>query len=207
MTARNKRTSSTVCTVCRHPDRPRIELTRLAGASLDSIAAKFGIGRDAVWRHMRDHVTEDERALYLADVPVKEMAERAAAESLSLLDYLGLVRSTLVQQMIAAASVNDRHATAALSGRVVDVLREIGKLTGELQRFAPATSVTNNTLILNSPVFTQLEAMLLDRLGAFPEALRAVVDGLHELELEAGAPARTTPVLSARAEQGAAHAA
>jgi predicted ArsR family transcriptional regulator len=66
----------------------RIEATRVAGASLDNIAAKFGISRDALRRHMHAHVPEDLRAQYLADVPVKELAQRASAEGLrSLPEY------------------------------------------------------------------------------------------------------------------------
>jgi len=72
-TLRPKRTSKKgpPCTVCKHVDRARIEATRIAGASLDSIAAKFSIGRDALWRHMARHVSEDLKAQYIADVPVK----------------------------------------------------------------------------------------------------------------------------------------
>src|SRR6266849_5079886 len=106
------------CTICRHPERARIELARVSGVSLDSIAESFGVQRNAVWRHMGNHVTDADRAIYLADVDLKGLAERANAESLSLLDYLAIVRSTLLQQMQMSAGLNDRSATAALAGRL-----------------------------------------------------------------------------------------
>src|SRR6267143_1501198 len=70
-----KRTSlrkGAVCLICRHEHRVLIEQTRIAGASLDNIARKFGVSRDAVWRHMARHVPEDLRAEYLAGVSIKE---------------------------------------------------------------------------------------------------------------------------------------
>jgi hypothetical protein len=92
------------CLVCSHIERARIELARVSGVSLDSIAESFGVKRSAIWRHMTNHVSDADRALYLADVDLKGLAERANAESLSLLDYLAIVRSTLLQQMQMAAN-------------------------------------------------------------------------------------------------------
>jgi hypothetical protein len=106
------------CTVCSHPERHLIEMARVAGASFSAIGEKFKIHRDAVFRHCRDHLDETARASYLADIPLTELAERANKESLSLIDYLALVRSTVLQQMLVASGVNDGHRTysqAALS--------------------------------------------------------------------------------------------
>jgi hypothetical protein len=61
-----------VCSICKHEHRVLIEQTRIAGASLDSISAKYGVSRDFVFRHMRTHVSEDLKAEYLADPPAAE---------------------------------------------------------------------------------------------------------------------------------------
>jgi hypothetical protein len=113
-----KRTSlrrGPVCTICKHENRVLIEQTRIAGASLDSIALKFGCSRDAVHRHMANHVSQDLLAQYLADAPIKELAQKAA-EGMSVLQYLSLIRSTLMNEFQLAAAVHDRHATSALAG-------------------------------------------------------------------------------------------
>lgn len=158
-------------------------MARLAGASLDTVAAKFECSRDSVWRHMDKHVDDDRRAMLVADVPLKELADRAAEEGVSLLDYFAVIRSTLMTQMLAAASVHDRHATAVLAGRAVEALREIGKLTGEILRSAPIGNVTNNTMVfMASPAFASLERMLVEKLAPHPEALKAVLEGLRSLE-------------------------
>lgn len=158
-TARSKFKSKKgpACTICGHPERARIEATRIAGASLDNIAAKYTIGRDALWRHMARHVPEDVRAQYLADVPIKELAARASAEGVSLLDYFAIVRGVLLQQFQLAASVKDKNGTAVLAGRLTEVLREIGRITGELMRSPAVQNVTTTINFVNSPIFVDLQ--------------------------------------------------
>jgi hypothetical protein len=194
-----KRTSlrkGSVCSICRHENRVLIEATRIAGASLDSIALKFGCHRDAVHRHMRNHVPEDLRAEYLAAVPLKELAAKAAAEGMSVLQYLSIVRSTLMNAFQLAANVGDRNGTAILAGRLNETLRTIGQLSGELGDMAlRSITVNGNINILNNPVFANLQANLLRALAPYPDARNAVVAALRAMdapvdELTASAAAR-----------------
>ncbi len=167
-------------------------MARLAGASLDSIATKFECSRDVVWRHCSKHIDDDRRAMLIADTPMRELADRAAEEGVSLIDYLGIVRSTVMSQLLAAAAVNDRHATAVLAGRSVEVLRELGRFTGEILKSAPVGNITNNTMIfMASPAFANLERMLIERLTPHPEALKAVLEGLQSLQ---GGPDNSPPM-------------
>ena len=53
------------CAVCKHPERTRIEALHCAGVSLDKIGAKFDLHRDAIWRHVHRHMTDEQRATYL----------------------------------------------------------------------------------------------------------------------------------------------
>jgi hypothetical protein len=172
------------CKVCSHPERHLIEQLRVAGCSLDSIAAKFpGVLRDSIHRHMHAHVSEAAKAVYLADIPLAEVAERAAKEGGSILNYFSLIRSAVFQQLMLASSVNDGHRVAVLAGRATEVLREIGKVTGELSAIGSLTvNNINNVAFVNSPTFARLEEMLIARLQAYPDALRAVVAGLRGLE-------------------------
>jgi hypothetical protein len=185
------------CTICRHPERARIELARVSGVSLDSIAESFGVKRSSIWRHMTDHVSDNDRAQYLCDVDLKNVAERANAESLSLLDYLAIVRSTLLQQMQMAAGLNDRSGTAALAGRLNETLKLLASLTGELLRLNPHTINHNVTVFMSSPLYIELEQMLIATLSDHPAALSKVVDGLRQLEERAPAPEYTAAALAA----------
>ena len=87
------------CLVCQHKDRVRLEASRIAGVSLDNLARKFAVSRDSIFRHMRDHVDDDLRAQYLLEVPIRDLAEAAAAENVSVLEYLSIVRATLLRQL------------------------------------------------------------------------------------------------------------
>lgn len=162
-------------------------MLRLAGASLESLAERFSLGstipagRDRLWRHMRDHVTADHRAALLADVPLSELAEKAAAQNASLLDHLNIVRMNLMTLFLSAAGAGEHKAAALVSGRLLECLRDQGQLTGELLRHGPVTNF-NTFNIIASPQFAQLQAMLVDVLRPHPEALQAVVAGLRDLE-------------------------
>ena len=124
----------------------------------------------------------------MADVPLKELADRAAEAGVSLLDHFAIVRSTLMTQMLGAASVGDRSGTANLAGKAIDVLDKIGRLTGEMLNASSITNITNNNAFFLSPDFNRLERMLLERLVPFPDALQAVMAGLDELEGTEHAP-------------------
>jgi hypothetical protein len=162
-------------------------MLRISGVGLDKIAEQFGVSRDAVWRHQGNHLSESDKAAYLADVPLSEMLARAADEGVSLLDFFKIVRATLTKQFQLAASVNDRRAVASLAGRLNETLDLIGKLTGEMLRLSPGTTINNTAVFLNGPIFADLQSMLVRKLAGFPEALSRVVEGLQELE------ARATP--------------
>jgi hypothetical protein len=187
------------CKLCAHPERARIEMMRVGGVGLDAIAAQFDVSRDSVWRHMKDHVSDDERAEYLADIPLAEMLARAADEGVSLLDFFKIVRATLMKQFQLAASVNDRRAVASLAGRLNETLDLIGKLTGEMLRLSPGMTVNNTAVFMNGPIFTDLQSMLVSKLAGHPEAFSRVMEGLQELEDRAARTEINAPVIDAAA--------
>lgn len=176
-----------ICQVCAHPDRVRVETLAVAGASTAAVARKFAVSYDAVRRHMRRHVSPERRALLVAGPTgkVHELALRAADENEGVLEYFVALRSVLFARLAAAAEAGDDNGVAVLSGRAIDVLHHIGRLAGLLSNGA-AVNITQNFLI--SPVFVDLEAMLLLELRPYPEARAAVVAGLRRLEARAAAP-------------------
>lgn len=172
--------SERMCKVCKHQERGRIELETVSGVSHTVIAQRYGLSRYSVLRHSSRHISPERRSQLIAGpVKLKELAERAVELDLSLIDYLQLMRSTLVAQFLAASEASDRNGTGLIAGRLLDVLRMQASLTGEL-RSAGAT-VTNNTLILSSPLMADIEQVLLERLRPYPDAAQAVFEGLEQL--------------------------
>ena len=193
MPRRPRKRTGPACTICRHEHRALIESTRLAGASLDTIAAKYSVSRFAVFRHMKSHVPDDLKAELLASVPLEQLAAEAAREGLTVLQYLSLTRATLVRQMQLASSVNDHHATATVARALNETNRLIAGITGEMGDLAARNiNITNNNLVLHEhPEFVRLRSGLLRALAPHPAARADVVAML--LELDAG----NAPALSA----------
>src|SRR5215831_8940476 len=50
------------CTICNHPARPQIDLATATGLSKRAVARRFGVSRDALWRHAQAHLTAEMRA-------------------------------------------------------------------------------------------------------------------------------------------------
>lgn len=175
-----------VCTCCRHPDRRRIELKRANGATFESLASEFGLNRMALWRHWNRHVTAEAKAALIAGpLRIAALQERSEAESRSLLDYLGIMRSSLADMYVKAYEAGADQRAVMLSGRLIEVLREIGKLTGEIQRYTANVTNTTNIAVFNSPDFAMLQSGLIDALAGFPDARAAVVRRLRDMERQA----------------------
>ena len=184
------------CTICAHAQRYQIELALVSGVSCRAIGRKYTVSRDAVWRHLHNHVPSERRAELVAG-PLKpaELARRAADEGLTLLEYVAMVRNSLMARFLAASEADDRQGTALVAGRLLDCLRLTASLTGELSK-AGAT-ITTNIAIMNSPLVADLQAMLIRTLAPFPEARAAVLGGLEELS--ARALQQTAPAIAAPA--------
>lgn len=178
------------CQVCRHPERTRIELMRASGVSLDAIAVKFGVSRDAANRHWHRHVSPEVKASYLAGpMQLDELARKAADTGMSVLDHLHAVRVVLFSHLATATEGGDGNQAANIAGKLVHTLETIARISGELGALATNTTfnIQNNNLVLTEhPQFLKLQASLLHALAPFPEARAAVVDALRDLDGQNG---------------------
>ncbi len=165
-----------------HPERWRIELLRAGGASLDSLAEKFGISRDSIARHWHNHVSAEAKAGYLAGpAQMDALATRAADEADSVLDYLRIVRTSLMSSLAACSEAGDARGVALVAGTLIATLERIGRLTGQIAAIAGTTNNFNIALI-NSPAFAQVQVEILRALAPYANARMAVVDALRRLD-------------------------
>lgn len=184
------------CQICKHPERAQIERLKAGGASIRSIGERFNVEKTAIWRHWAQCVsTERKGTLLVGEVRLAELVDMANAEDKTLLEYLTLNRSILVNQLLIAAEAADSHGTAFLSGKLLECLEKIGKLTGEIRQLG-STNVTN-IAIFNSPAFVELQAGLVAISRQHPEARAAIVALLRKLDADA------PPVTPPRATGGA----
>ena len=187
-----RKVTNTQCKVCNHRDRWRLELLRAGGASLGSLAKKFGISIDSVHRHWRDHVSDEAKASYLVGpADLARLAEKAAAEGDSVLDYLKLCRTVLTAQLAVMSELNDARGAAFVAGQLTRTLETIAKITGEIGQLAGSLTINNNNIaVVNHPQFATVQATLLRALAPYPDARGAVVLALRGLDAGNDAPAR-----------------
>jgi len=180
------------CAVCGHVERMRIEILLASGAGQTAISRKYGMSKDSVHRHWRDHVPQERRAkLLMGPVPKQALAAQVCEENSNVLDNLRIVRAGLWNQYEAALEAGDRNAVALLAGKLHHNLLIAAKITGELAS-SPLVQINNNqqnvSLMLESPEFSQFQAALVAALRPFPEARLAVLAEFERLEAAEDAP-------------------
>jgi hypothetical protein len=181
------------CKVCEHPERERIELACASGQWDRKIAAEFGLRRDSVRRHWQNHVFPARKAeLVGGPGMIARLAERAAEEDRSLLDYLGIIRSELMHLFMQARDDGRVFEASHIAKTLLGCLESIGHVNGQLR--AAGISITNingsvsssvntgPTLILNDPQIIKMQAAIIRSLAPFPEAREAVIAALRDLD-------------------------
>ena len=155
------------CTICKHPASPQIDLAIATGLSKRAMAERFGVSRDAVWRHAHAHLTAEMRAALATKLLQREGDTRRILleEGAGVTEALKAIRGPLFVLFLAAIDTGDNKAASALSGRLHENLALVAKLTGELVH--AGTSITT---ILLSPDFQRLRAELIRVLARYPEA-------------------------------------
>lgn len=185
------------CSICSHPERSRAELLIATGASIRSVARKFQIPYDRLWRHWRHTPPERKAALALGPVQRAALAARVSEESESVLDHYMAIRAGLYALYDAAVEAGDRSGGALLAGRLIEVCNAVGKLTHQL---AATPLVMNQQNIYLTAEFSELQAALVRVLAPFPEARAAVIGAFRQLEARIASP----PMIEARRETQAA---
>lgn len=179
----------TTCTVCNHAQRARIEALRAGGASYRVLGEKFGLSKSVLHRHWKLHVAAERRAaLIVGPVKIEELANKAAEEGRSLLDYLSIARSVLFQTFLTAAEAGDRNGVVGTAGRLLECLREVGRLTGDLREASSTTTINNTLTIVTSPEFIALQSGLLQIARAHPAARADIVALLRGLDARETVP-------------------
>src|SRR5215469_6421424 len=124
------------CTICKHPDRERIERALLAGGAYRSIAAQFATSPSALVRHRADHLpaalmrAHDAQEVRRADSLLEDVRNaEGRAERLYNAAEAILARALDVKDLRTALQAIRAAADVMAEGRQYLELR--GDLTGE----------------------------------------------------------------------------
>lgn len=172
-----------VCGICQHVERTRIELMLAGGASRRAVAEKYGLAATSVRRHWTKHVSPERRAqLVMGPVQRAALAARVAEESESVLDHLKVVRAGLYALFDAAVEAGDRNGGAILAGRLIVCLEKIGHITGQLAQSPLLVNNTQVNVFASDPAFALFQADLIRVLSRFPDARAAVLAEFERLD-------------------------
>ena len=168
------------CQVCQHPERARAEMMLSRGVSGGAVAKKFGIGRDAVYRHRKNHMSDQLKAsLKMAGVADGvDLAALRDKEGEGLIGHLVAQRQRLWFLLALAEEAEDFSAATRAHSALTANLQLTGKIVGELA--SVNVRIAHNLVI--DPQYITLRSGLLRALRDFPQARRAVAAVLKDLE-------------------------
>jgi len=173
------------CQVCKHRERHRFELLAAGGASIRAVSKKFGVNPHAGYRHWNFHVAPERKATLISGpIKLSELADRAADEGDSLLDHYAALRNLLTRRLDFCDIAGDGSQMAPLAGRLAEVLRDMGRLTGQLSK--GGVSITNNIFV--TPEWSRMYAVLVEALAPHPAARADVLRALRDEERRAQPP-------------------
>jgi hypothetical protein len=170
------------CTVCAHRERAGVDLALARGVSVRALARRYKLGSDALYRHQKNHLPPQLRASLIAgpdlDIDLDKLRE---TESQSLLVNIVSVRGRLFSSLDVAEECGDVNMVARVSNALHSNFELTGKLLGDLS--SGGSTTINNVLVM--PAYVEMRIGLMNALGPFPEAARAVAGVLHTIEHKA----------------------
>ena len=171
--------STNQCTICQHRERAGIDLALARGVSVRALTTRYGLSRDALYRHQSKHLPPQLRASLVAgpdlDIDLDKLRE---TESQSLLANLVNLRGRLFSSLDVAEENGDGNMLARVAGQLHNNLELTAKLLGDLS--SGNSTTINNVLVM--PQYVEMRVELVNALKPFPEAARAVANVLHTIE-------------------------
>jgi hypothetical protein len=170
-----------VCQVCGHPQRHLIELALVCRLPVRTVAARFGLGKDPIFRHRRLHMSPQLiAAIAVARHPSEvDLEQLQRSESEGLLGALVGQRARLAMLSEMAFQEGELSAAASIERAVTASLELTSRVLGMIVQHHTHTSV------LISSDYLELRGALMRALRPFPEAAQAVAAALHALETKA----------------------
>jgi hypothetical protein len=168
------------CTVCQNKNRAQIELGIVHGVSARVLADRFDLGRDAIYRHAKGHLSPAQRAALLAHAKPQpiDLDALKVAESEGLLSQIVHQRARLQQRAEMCAEFGDLAGAIRAEGAITANLTLAARVLGQLINVHDV----RHTNILVSPDYLRLRETLLAALRPYPEAARAVVAGREKIK-------------------------
>jgi hypothetical protein len=134
------------CTVCTHAERIVIDNLLATGAEARATGRRFGLSKDAISRHFRDHVSDTWKVAMKVGPygSASELAKLCAEEGISVVQGLRALYSSYHALFVANRETGAVGATIMVGREMRAVLTDLARISGELMPAAANISVTNN---------------------------------------------------------------
>ena len=155
------------CTVCEHKDHAAVDAMLARGRTLDVIANKVGVSRDAVARHKRNHLSPAIRAAIIAQKAPDEIdleafrTERSEGLLLNIAGLWGRVNA----QMNSAEADGDHMATARYMMAAIKLFELEARFLNELD----SGDKHLHLHVLQSPEWLSIRAVIFEVCQNYPE--------------------------------------
>lgn len=157
-----------ICTVCHNPKRAEIEAAVLDGTPYREIARLFCVGHDAVQRHMKSHVMEQD----IKQAQITHDTEYA----IDVIAQLKTINAVAISIMNAAFADPDKHELAL---KAIDRVHKQIELQAKLQGDLDERTKINIAIM---PEWLAIQKTIMQALQPFSEARTVVSEALAQLE-------------------------
>jgi hypothetical protein len=190
------------CSVCRHPERGRIDYLLASGAAVSAVVRQFKLQRDAAYRHAKNHISDEyRRAVLVGPLKNVEHLQKLVAENgVSVLENYRSLYAGLVSRWLAALESSSDQTLCMLTARMTSLLESMGKISGELLP-AVGNITVNNTQIISGATLATLADDLMLLVRKHPQ----IRDDLVAMLRERMAPALPPPPTVEHRANGSAH--
>ena len=170
------------CRVCTDGRRVEIEAACAKGEGKRDVAAMFPpLKPDSVWRHWRNHVSDEHKAalkveFYRPGVRIEQVVEEAGT---GLLSRLQTLRGKLQWHLDSASDAGDHKTVATIAGQLIKLEELAAKANGDLLKHVGKKTVTHVHL---TPEWQAFQSTILAALRRHPAAYEDVVRVFRERE-------------------------
>jgi hypothetical protein len=169
--------------VPKHPDRAAIEAALARGVPVRVLTKRYGIAKDALYRH-RTRMRKESPILLAAlsaenwNVKPEDLERIRIETSENWLVQLRAQFAKLAAAQDACLETGNFTVAAQLAGRVLQVLDMLGRAVGEIAQHS--VKVQNNIIL--APGYWKVRTAIMQALHPFPDARHAVIEALRGLE-------------------------
>jgi hypothetical protein len=168
------------CKTCLSPSLGEIEKLLAVGGKAAPLARRFELSPDSVRRHWASHVTKERiaelqgRSIFGRDAINPQMLAQLRDEEADRL-ILRLVWVRAEAQALVKSEKESGKVKASALGVLVRVAETEARLLGEIKS---ASSVVNNTMVVQNSDMAELRALIDQALAPFPVARSALLAAL-----------------------------